>query len=549
MAEQASRAQEQPAQAASASSALSVSTDTPLASLAGIPPELKRAIVEALVSDVVQRELRYLNDYDYDDSDGSAVENDMLVGFFEKREMLRSATDSYALRHELLNLSLVNRDFHAVCTPMIWKHLSLDECGLPALQRLKSFISKYADHVMSVAFDTPAWVCKGVAVRHKTGRRPRGTDGLSKADRLVAEHANLVVAVLRACPKANDLDCCVTQPVGPTGEASSPTAHVPRADSSGGRRPLVAAADLVKSRAQRLETLIVEYRGILLTSLAFLAPSTSLVSLKVHLDDNWHQSQLQDSTSLRPALDALPSLRHLAIEGARWVTDEFLSAPPRLSLVSLELADNDVLEGSFGAVHAFLAAYAGTLQELNLVLDSAELPPKPVNPQLNFHFPRLVELALSVTFEDSFFLRFEPKCACLTHFRLGRCGGVEPGVKTILAFIDAHKATLKRVHVDEIVDAYTDLDWLTIDDLDELEERCDQLGICLTGIDFEGDEDAFCCDLCDGDGCDECDYGEGDWGVSGDPESDEEHSYEEDDDEEDDGTYDDDNEAASEETA
>lgn len=91
MAEQASHAQEQPAQAASASSASSVSTDTPLASLAGIPPELKRAIVEALVSDVAQRELRYLNDYDYDDSDGSAVENDMLVGFFEKREMLRSA--------------------------------------------------------------------------------------------------------------------------------------------------------------------------------------------------------------------------------------------------------------------------------------------------------------------------------------------------------------------------------------------------------------------------------------------------------------------------
>lgn len=279
---------------------------------------------------------------------------------------------------------------------------------------------------MSVAFNTPAWVCKGVAVRHKKGRRPRGTDGLSKADRLVAEHANLVVAVLRACPEAIDLECCVTHPVGPTGEASSPTAHEPRGNSSEGRRLLMAAADLVRSRAHRLKTLIVEYQGVWPASLVFLADSTSLVSLKVQLDDHhdWHESQLQDVTFLRPALDSLPSLRHLAIEGARWVTDEFLSAPPRLSLVSLELADNDVLEGSFGAVHAFLAAYADTLQELNLVLDSAELPPKPVNPQLDFYFPRLVELALSVTFEESFFLRFEPTCACLTHFRLGRCGGV-----------------------------------------------------------------------------------------------------------------------------
>lgn len=122
-------------------------------------------------------------------------------------------------------------------------------------------------------------------------------------------------------------------------------------------------------------------------------------------------------------------------------------------------------------------------------------------------------------------------------------------MKTILAFIDAHKTTLKRVHVDEIVDAYTDLNWLTIDDLDELEECCDQLGIRLTGIDFEGDEGEFYCDLCDGDGCEECDYGQGSWELYGDPDLDGEHSYEEDDEEEDDGTDDDDNKAASGGTA
>ncbi|GJN89067.1 hypothetical protein Rhopal_002041-T1 [Rhodotorula paludigena] len=467
MTEQASRAHKQPAQAAPASSVLSASTDIPLASLAGIPPELKREVVEALLSAVVPRGASVLGGNAEGESDEHAFDKDMDVGFFEKRDRLHRA------------------------------YLSLVERSLPTLKRLKPIISKHTNHVTSLAFDIPASVHEVTALRHRGGQRHRDIDGLSEADRLVAERANLVANLLRACPAVVHLDCHILRAVGPTDGPISSTAPKTCRNKSDGTRQC------------KLETLIVHYQELSPASLAFLAPSTSLVSLLVQLD-NVPQSQLPDVLLLLPALTALPSLRHLAIEGERWMTDEFLSAPPKISLVSLELADTDVLKVSFVAFHTFLTAYTDTLQALNLVLVNAELSPLPVNPQLDFHFPCLIELSLATSFEESFYLRFNTTPSPVERLRIGGCYTIEPGLGPILACIDAHKTTLRRVHIADFADAFSYSNWLTIDDVNKLEEYCGQFGIRLTGTDYDGDEVDFFCQYCDGEGCEECDYGEDD---------------------------------------
>lgn len=360
---------------------------------------------------------------------------------------------------------------------------------------------------------TPAWLHEVTAARHRGGSRHRDIDGLSEAERRVLERANLVTNLLRACSAVVDLDCQILRAVGPTNGPISSTAPKLCGNTPDGTRQRVAAASLVRSRLQRLETLIVHYHELSPASLAFLAPSTSLVSLLVQLH-NVPRSERPGVLLLLPALAALPSLRHLAIEGERWMTNEFLCAPPKLSLVSLELTDTHVLNVSFGALHTFLTAYTDTLQALNLVLVHP-LPPLPVTPQLNFHFPCLIELSLATSFEESFYLRFNTTPSPLERLRIGGWDTIEPGLLHIPAFIDAHKATLRRVHIDNSANPFCDSNRLTIDDVNKLKEYCGQSGIRLTGIDRaidgdDGDGDDVFCQYCDGEGCEECDYGEDD---------------------------------------
>ncbi|GAA6001071.1 uncharacterized protein JCM10292_006360 [Rhodotorula paludigena] len=516
------RACRRPAQAAPASSAPSVSPpDVPLASLAGLPPELKREIVETLVRDIVQQELLCI-DGEYADDEGDGDEMD--VGFFEKRDTLLDAETSPAVRDALLDLSLINRAFRAVCAPLIWEHLDIARIPLPSLQRLKSCLPKYADFVKSIVFDTPAWVNKCNSGHHKKGNRAHGPACLSKGDKRVVERANLVAAFIRACPGALDLHCVTTTPTEAIHAGFIMFTDEPRTSFLKRTRVLGAAADLVKARSQSLSVLEVEYRAVPATLLNYLAPSASLVSLEL-VFDHMRQPEAGDFPRLLPSLSALPALRHLSLHGSGWMTEEYLIAPPKLALVSLELSDDRLVNIRFAQLHTLLMTYSSTLEELNLRLDSAVEPAQPVDPQLDFHLPRLKALAIWVHFDEAFFLCFVSNPSLLAKFRIGPCHGLEPGLETVLAFIDAHKTTLDRVHLDKYGDGGYEQPWLDPAEIESLAAKCAESDIRLTGAVPEDDFDRHVhvvrdfdpldygwCLECDGAGCEDCNFGR--WGQS-----------------------------------
>ncbi|BGP39621.1 hypothetical protein JCM10449v2_003572 [Rhodotorula kratochvilovae] len=421
---------------------LSLAADEP-ASWNSLPVELKQQVIDEVLSG-------------FDEMYEAHGEHE--VGYFEVKHAHEAAVEhANDLRHrELQRLQRINREFREIAAPLVWRRLILGSAGKKQLARLEQILPRHATHVRVFSFgDEPI-------IAYREDDEPTGAQ--KRARNAIATR------LLRRCTRVEEV--IVDQPGRQAGGAL---------------------------KLPRLRTATIFPRSFSGREFSFLRQQARLESLAV-LSYALYPPDGVDSALLGTHITRFSHLKHLRIDGAGLVSDEFLQRARALQapLVSLELVSSYTFV-SFDVLETFLGQFASTLETLQLALFSGEVEEWVVPDGPGLHLPHLTSLAVGGDFSPSLFLRLVSPCMAITFFRLDLCPFFD--LAPFVLFLNARASKLEAVYVSEdallgnedLGDEYDELG-LDEEDADAIVECCDDLDIAVTlgatfGIEDDEDED------------------------------------------------------------
>ncbi|GAA5821912.1 hypothetical protein JCM3770_003573 [Rhodotorula araucariae] len=377
----------------------------------------------------------------------------VVVGHFGKKSLRAHLLEEAKgeQRAELLRLQTINREFHNLVTPLLWRCLELGTAGKKQLGRLERILPRHAAHVRTFSFGSEpncVW---------------RNEDSLATKDQRTRDI--IATRLLRRCRNVEEIniDYPERQPVG--------TLKLPR-----------------------LQTARIAPRRHSGREVAFLRQQAQLQSLAVL---SYAAPGGVDVTPLGTNIGRFSHLRNLRIDGPGFVCDTFLERAFALDaqLVSLELVSSHTTV-SFTALERFLAKYAESLESLELGLFSGNLDEWPVPDGDGLHLPRLNSLAIGTDFSSALFLRLLSPCMRITLFRLDLFPFLD--LDLFFVFLTARAGSLDAVFVstdavlgDESLGHEYDNLGLDEEEVETILEWCDDLNIAATvGAEFDDDDNS-----------------------------------------------------------
>ncbi|GAA5837906.1 hypothetical protein JCM9279_004063 [Rhodotorula babjevae] len=433
---------------------LTLTEARPAASWTRLPVELKKRIVHDVLGIIEEQEVPQ--------GDDSSVP--VTVGYFARKEISdKENMMSYAFKvHQLKRLEAINRELRDICSPISWKVLPFGFFDKAALERLEKVLPPHAAHVRLVGFG-------GVAMQPCCGSPIKNSDALAR-DKVASR-------LFRTC--ANVEEVAITEP----------------------RQQPDGVFKLEHLRVASVATS--SYRA---RDFAFLQAQPHLEALFIHSKAPPLGS---DSVQLAQSLSRFSHLKHLRVKGTKLVTNAFLeravAIPSPLEGIEFVSAEADI---SFEALAAFLTNFSSTLVSVDLNLGDVNSPDLwDVDDGPSLELPRLETLGVGTDFADDFFLRLLSPDMPLSFFRLDFCPSIAQDPIHLVAFLQAHAASLKRVYLSSEALEGTD-HWgehqpgavLPNYVVDIIVDECAELGIeCTLGVErsdggSDGDSVGDSCD-------------------------------------------------------